>query len=76
MTLFGRNILVGSVDLVFSYSSLLIVLVRLDQLLLLLDQCCLIALQLSVLRLEVLDVLEVLVDEPYRKEHADPHKDP
>lgn len=75
MTFLSRNVLVGSVDLVLGYPSILVVFVGLDQLLLLLDQGRLVALQLSILRLEVLDVLEVLIDEAHGKENTDTNED-
>jgi hypothetical protein len=46
------------------------------KLLLLFDQGCLVTLELSVLSLDVLDVLEVTVDEPEREEDTDGDRTP
>lgn len=75
VTFLGRNTLVGFVDLIVRHPSLLIIRVRLDQGLLLLSELRVILKQLSVLRLDVPDVLEVTVDEPERKEDTDSDQD-
>lgn len=75
MTLFSRNVLVGGVDLVLGYPSILIVLVGLDQDFLLFLESRFVSLQLSVLRLEVSDVLKELIDEADGKEDTDSDDD-
>ena len=75
MTFLSRNTLVRCVDLVLRHASLFILPIGLDQLLLLFGQRCVVTLELSVLGLDVLDVLEVAVDPPERKEESDGYND-
>lgn len=75
MTFFCGNVLVGRVDLFLDDAGLLVLLVRLDQLLLLFGQSGVVLLELRVLGLDVLDVLEVAVDPPERKEQGDSYND-
>lgn len=71
MTFIGSDVLIRLVDLVFDNASLFVVLVRLDHGLLLFRQLTDLLMKLSVLGLDVLDMLEVAVDPADREEQSD-----